>query len=71
MSITGLTDVPREIPKCADCGALYQTLPMDVVLPNAQWAEITSYTEEILCVACILIRGSKLRKYVVAKLRFE
>lgn len=61
------------IVKCEDCGALYQNLPMDVVLPNAQWAEITGYTEGegILCVACILIRGSKTKKYVVAKLKFE
>ncbi len=58
---------------CEDCGLSYKDLPMDVVLSNEQWTEITGYTEGegILCVACILARGSKTKKYVVAKLRFE
>jgi len=64
-------DMQQVVVACEDCGLLYQDFPMDVTIPNEQWAVLTGYRdgEGILCGACIIQRG--VGKYIVARLRFE
>jgi hypothetical protein len=65
---------PSPLPqgKCMDCGMPSAHFPMDVVVPDDQWAQITGRTDGtgLLCVACILRRASKLPGIRVAKLTF-
>jgi hypothetical protein len=55
-----------------DCGMPYAHFPMDVVVPDDQWTQITGRTDGggVLCVACIVRRASKLPGIRVAKLTF-
>ena len=55
------------------CGKPYDEFPLDVVLPDQQWEQISGRTDGsgILCTACIIERGSRLPGITVAKLVFE
>ena len=59
--------------RCEDCGMIYENFPLDVVIPDEQWAQITGYDDGhgILCAACIVKRGTTLPGITVATLKFE
>ena len=59
--------------RCSGCGKHYDEFPLDVVLPNEQWLQISPRPDGggVLCAACIVERGSKLPEITFAKLRYE
>ena len=58
---------------CGDCGLPYAEFPLDVVLPDSQWATIIGRTDGggILCARCIVVRGAKIQGVTVARLQFD
>lgn len=57
--------------ECMDCGRARRDTPLDVVVPDDQWTQITAGSlGGFLCVACILTRAAKLPGVRVAKLTF-
>lgn len=57
--------------RCRDCGKPYSEFPLDVVLPDDQWAIIHPEGEGgFLCAGCIVVRGQKFPHVTVAKLHF-
>jgi hypothetical protein len=71
--IKRIKEARNYVVKCEDCGMLYSDFPLDVVLSDKQWYEITHKTDGsgILCAACIVKRGSRIPDFTVAKLKFE
>lgn len=59
--------------RCMDCALAYSAFPLDVVLPDEQWAAITKRTDGsgVLCAKCIVERGARLPGVTVARLQFE
>lgn len=56
---------------CNDCGLHYEDFPIDVVLPDDEWAEICP-EGGVLCAQCIARRASRLRDVVaVIRARLE
>lgn len=50
--------------KCKDCGAQYETLGLDLVLPDQQWNAICQ-DGGVLCANCICKRAEKVGGHVV------
>lgn len=55
---------------CADCGADYSEMGLDITLPDEQW-ELISNGDNILCGSCIAKRGWKLPGAVAIRSRIE
>lgn len=68
-----LDDLLAQPVGCMDCGMSYLDFPMDVVLPNDQWALISGRDDGggILCAACIVKRAAKLKRFTVVKMTLE
>lgn len=56
---------------CEDCGTPYETLGLDVVLPDDQWEMIRPGGGDILCGTCIAKRAEKLFRAIVIKAYIE
>lgn len=59
--------------RCFGCGKPYKDFPLDIVLPDNQWADIAERTDGggVLCAGCIIERASKLPGITVAKMVLE
>lgn len=63
----------ENILRCMRCGLAYQDFPIDVVVPDEQWAAISERHDGsgVMCGTCIIARGSALPGVTVARLQFE
>lgn len=55
-----LSDLLAKPVGCMDCGMSYLDFPMDVVLPDDQWALVSGRDDGggLMCAACIVKRGA-------------
>ena len=56
---------------CMDCTKLYIEFPLDMVLPDEQWALIHNSPGGVLCANCIVKRAAKLHGAVVVRAVIE
>lgn len=57
---------------CMNCGRERDTWPLDVVVPDDQWRQLTGRDDGrgILCLDCMLARAARLPGVTMAKLTF-
>lgn len=52
---------------CEDCSLPYRSFPLDMTLPDDQWAMIHPGDDGgVLCAQCIVQRASRLGRHVIA-----
>ena len=69
----GFIYMTPETVRCADCGKPYRDFPLDVVLPDHQWALLSGRNDGggIICASCIIERAAKMPGITVAKMTLE
>lgn len=60
-------------PQCMDCGLAREQFPLDIVVPDDQWRQLTGRNDGggLLCAACLVARAAKLPGVKVARFTFQ